>query len=120
MFSLVQTNMSLLLYILMLISVIRLRHKLPGTYRPFRIPGGRFGLGLVCGAGLLVCVFGLILSLFPTDSADGLPLWVYEATLISGTAAFVLVPLLLSPFRRPSWRVEATPLPEAEFVPEPA
>jgi glutamate:GABA antiporter len=120
MFALVQTNMSLLLYILMLVAVMRLRRKLPGTDRPFRIPGGRIGLGIVCGAGLIVCVFGLILSLFPTDSANGLPLWVYEATLIAGTAAFVAVPLLISPFRRPSWRVDPTPLPEAEVLPEAA
>jgi amino acid transporter len=113
MFALVQTNMSLLLYILMLIAVVRLRRRLPRAERPYRIPGGRLGLGAVCGAGLIVCVFGLVLSLFPTDDADGLPLWVYEVTLIAGTAAFVAVPLLLSPFRKPSWKVESAPLPEA-------
>jgi glutamate:GABA antiporter len=94
------------------VAMIRLRRQAPDVPRPYRIPVGRFGLFLVCGAGLLVCGFGLTLSLFPTASANGLPLWVYEATLIGGTAAFVAVPLLLSPFRRPSWRVDRTPLPE--------
>jgi amino acid transporter len=109
MFALVQTNMSLLLYILMLAAVIRLRRTAPDVPRPFRIPGGRFGIGLVCGVGGLVCLFGLGLSLFPTSDAKGMPLWAYEAALIGGTAAFVAIPLLLRPFRRPSWLIEAAP-----------
>ncbi|MGX7681798.1 APC family permease [Jatrophihabitans sp. DSM 45814] len=105
MFALIQTNMSLILYILMLSALIRLRRTAPDASRPYRIPGGRAGMYIVCGAGGLVCLFGITLSLFPTSDAKGLPLWAYEAALIGGTAVFVSVPVALKLFRRPSWSI---------------
>jgi glutamate:GABA antiporter len=107
MFALVQTNMTLVLYILMLAAVIRLRRIAPDARRPYRIPGGRPGLFAVCGAGAVVCLFGITLSLFPTSNAQGLPLWAYELALIGGTAGFIFVPIALRPFRRPSWSAQA-------------
>jgi amino acid transporter len=107
MFALVQTNMSLLLYLLMLAAVVRLRRTEPDVRRPFAIPGRSAGLLAVCGVGTVVCLFGLTLSLFPTDDAKDLPLWFYELALIGGTAVFVSIPLVLRPFRRPSWSVHA-------------
>ena len=82
MFALVQTNMTLVLYVLMLAAVVRLRRIAPAVDRPYRIPGGRVGLFAVCGAGALVCLFGITLSLFPTSDAKGLPVWAYELALI--------------------------------------
>jgi glutamate:GABA antiporter len=114
MFALMQTNMSLLLYVLMLSAVIRLRRSRPDAVRPYRIPGGRIGLFAVCGAGGLVCLFGLVLSLFPTSAAKGLPLWAYELALIGGTIGFVCVPFVLAPFRRAGWQL---PHPEPEPLP---
>lgn len=107
MFALVQTNMSLLLYLLMLAAVVRLRRTEPHVRRPFAIPGRRAGLFAVCGVGTVVCLFGLTLSLFPTDDAKDLPLWFYELALIGGTAVFVSIPLVLRLFRRPSWSIHA-------------
>jgi amino acid transporter len=106
MFALVQTNMTLVLYILMLAAVIRLRRIAPAVRRPYRIPGGRAGLFAVCGTGAAVCLFGITLSLFPTSDAKGLPLWAYELALIGGTAGFIVVPIALRPFRRPSWSAQ--------------
>jgi amino acid transporter len=107
MFALVQTNMTLVLYVLMLAAVIRLRRTEAGARRPYRIPGGRVGLLAVCGAGMAVCLFGITLSLFPTSDAKGLPVWVYEIALIAGTVIFIAVPVAVRPFRRESWNYEA-------------
>ncbi len=109
MFALIQTNMSLLLYILMLSAVIKLRRSEADVPRPYRIPGKRIGLYTVTGAGGLVCLFGITLSLFPTSTAQGLPLWAYEAALIGGTVVFVCVPLALIPLRSDSWKTHETP-----------
>jgi amino acid transporter len=112
MFSLVQTNMSLVLYLIMLAAVVRLRRSQPNVHRPYRIPGRGVGLLAVCGVGGLVCLLGLGLSLVPTDDAAGLPLWLYELVLIAATVGFAGLPFLFHPFRKPSWQEDHGPLPE--------
>ncbi|GAA4172315.1 amino acid permease [Gryllotalpicola koreensis] len=107
MFVLIQTNMSLLLYALMFGALIRLRHTQPNAKRPYLIPGGRIGLAAVCAAGGAVCLFGLLLSLFPTSNASGIPLWAYEVALVGGTVVFTALPLALRALRRKSWTVAA-------------
>jgi amino acid transporter len=112
MFSLVQTNMSLVLYLIMLAAVIRLRRSQPHVRRPYRIPGRGIGLLAVCGTGGLVCLLGLGLSLIPTDEAAGLPLWLYELVLIAATVGFAGLPFLFHPFRKPSWQEDRSLLPK--------
>jgi amino acid transporter len=103
MFALVQTNMTLVLYLLMLAAVVRLRRTAADVPRPYRIPGGRAGLLAAVGAGMAVCLFGIILSLFPTSDAKGLPVWAYEVALIAGTVLFIVAPIAIRPFRCESW-----------------
>lgn len=119
MFALVQTNMTLVLYVLMLAAVVRLRRTAAREHRPYRIPGGRPGLFIVCGTGTLVCLFGITLSLFPTSDAKSLPVWAYELALIAGTVGFIVVPFVLRPFRRPSWTVNEAPVSEITAVSSP-
>jgi amino acid transporter len=118
MFSLVQTNMTLLLYLLLFASVVACRRLRPDGVRPFRIPGGWLGLVVVLGVGACVCLLGLTLSLFPTDDAEGLPLWAYELALIGGTVGFAVLPLVFRMFRKPSWQTE--PEVDAAHTPEAA
>ncbi len=63
MFALLQTNMCLLLSVLMFAALVRLRRAHAEVAHPYRVPGGKTGLALVCGAGGAVCLFGLPLSL---------------------------------------------------------
>ena len=117
MFALIQTNMSLVLYILMFLAVVRLRRTAATVDRPYRIPGRRAGLFLVCGIGGVVCLFGITLSLFPTSDAKSLPVWAYELALIGGTALFVCTPLILRLFRRDSWQQDPDYDPAREVAP---
>ncbi|HVE29135.1 MAG TPA: hypothetical protein VNC80_03625 [Mycobacteriales bacterium] len=120
MFALIQTNMSLALYLIMLASVIRLRRTRATTPRPYRIPGGKVGLFAVCGVGGLVCLLGVLLSLFPTDDAKGMPVWLYELVLLGGTLGFAVLPFVFYLFRKPSWRTEpVAPEPAGERIGEP-
>jgi amino acid transporter len=113
--------MSLTLYLIMLVSVIRLRRIRPTTRRPYRIPGGKAGLFAVCGVGGLVCLLGVLLSLFPTDDAKGMPVWLYEIVLLGGTLGFAVLPFVFYLFRKPSWKTEpaATAPVEEERIEEP-
>ena len=120
MFALIQTNMSLALYLIMLASVIRLRRTRATTPRPYRIPGGKVGLFAVCGVGGLVCLLGVLLSLFPTDDAKGMPVWLYELVLLGGTLGFAVLPFVFYLFRKPSWRTEPVASePAGERIGEP-
>ena len=43
----------LIMYFLMYIAVVRLRITQPEAPRPFKIPGGKIGLALIVGAGII-------------------------------------------------------------------
>lgn len=104
MFALIQTNMTLVMYLIMFASVIKLRFSKRDVVRPYSIPGKWVGLWAVTGVGMLVCVSGVLISLIPTDEAAGMPAWLYIAILIVGTVAFVCMPFIFWIFRKPSWK----------------
>ena len=109
MFALVQTNMILIMYCFMFAAVIRLRFARPDVERPYRIPGRWVGLFVVTGAGLLVCVTGLLISLFPTEEATGMSTPVYVTLLVLITGVFVASPFIFWIFKKPSWVTDPTP-----------
>lgn len=52
-------------YVLMFITFLKLRYDQPNRPRAFKVPGGKFGAWLVAGLGLISCVFGIILAIYP-------------------------------------------------------
>lgn len=110
MFALIQTNMTLIMYVLMFAAVIKLRFSRPTAQRPYRIPFGKAGLFAVTGVGLMVCIIGVLISLSPTDEAVGMSSAVYVTVLVLGTAVFVAMPFAFWIFRKPSWKTNAAPL----------
>ncbi|MGX7680595.1 amino acid permease [Jatrophihabitans sp. DSM 45814] len=65
MLSAVTAQIVIVMYALMFASVIRLRYIQPDTPRPYRIPGGKAGVWLVGGVGLLGCVASFALGFIP-------------------------------------------------------
>lgn len=110
MFALIQTNMTLIMYVLMFASVIKLRFSKPSAQRPYRIPFGKAGLFAITGVGLMVCIVGVLISLSPTDEASGMSTGLYITVLALGTVAFVAMPFIFWIFRKPSWKANAAPL----------
>lgn len=117
MFLLIQTNMTLILYTMMLAAVIKLRFSRPDVERAYEIPGKKVGLFVVTGAGILVCLFGFLISFIPTEEAAGMSTWAYVLVLLLGTAAFVSMPFVFWIFRKPSWKVEGDLDPQAPEAP---
>ncbi|MDP4014483.1 MAG: APC family permease [Candidatus Nanopelagicales bacterium] len=109
MFALIQTNMTLIMYILMMAAVVKLRYTHPDVERPYTIPGKKVGLWAVAIIGILVCVLGLLISFSPSAEAEGMPAGLYIAVLFFGTAAFVAMPFVFWIFRKPSWKTEVDP-----------
>jgi len=88
-------QLALLFYILMFAAAIRLRHKHAHVKRAFRIPGGKIGIWLVCGVGMMTCLGAILLGFLPpTQIAIG-NIFHYEAILIVGISVCCLLPLIL-------------------------
>ena len=87
MLSAVTAQIVIIMYGLMFAAVIRLRYTQPDTPRPYRIPGGKIGVWLVCGVGLLGLRGGV------SSSASCRP-------ASSRPATTVVYVLLLAPRRR--------------------
>jgi len=63
------TELYILMYVMMFIAAIKLKHKHANLTRPFSVPGGKFGYYFTCVLGLLGCIVTLIVGFFPPEEA---------------------------------------------------
>jgi amino acid transporter len=100
-FTALQTQLVLLMYVLMYATVVQLRRIQPGTPRAFRVPGGPVGLGVATGVGALACVAVVVINLLPPAQLDEpSETVIYAGGLIAGMAASCVIPLWLGRRRR--------------------
>ncbi len=93
----------LIMYLLMFISAIVLRYKRPDTHRPYRIPGGNFGMWGVALLGLLGGVFTLFIGFFPPAQLKTGSLLFYESFLVLGILVMCGASFLIYALRKPHW-----------------
>jgi glutamate:GABA antiporter len=100
------TQLTVLMYLLMLSSAIRLRYTEPDTPRPYRIPGGRYvGMWVVAGMGIVGSAFGLVVGFFPPSGIPHWPTPIYIGAMLIGIIVCSLPPFLASIFKKPSWGI---------------
>jgi glutamate:GABA antiporter len=99
----------LVMYFLMYISVVRLRITKPDAPRPFKIPGGKLGLGVIVGLGMVAAVFIFFLGFIPATSLSVSGTIAYVAVMAVGMIAIIGTPFLLH--RGPSLTVDTQPDP---------
>jgi putative glutamate/gamma-aminobutyrate antiporter len=98
------TIIYLIMYLIMFSAAIRLRYTQPLKKRPFRIPGGNFGMWAVGGVGLLGALIAMTLSSIPPKQiTTGSPA-LYVGILLGGAVVFVAIPFILFAFHRPTWK----------------
>jgi amino acid transporter len=95
----------LVMYFLMYISVVRLRITKPDASRPFKIPGGKLGLTLIVGAGVVGALFTFFLGFIPATHLSTSGTIAYVAVMAFGMAAIVGTPFLLH--RGPALKTDA-------------
>jgi len=97
-----------IMYIIMFIAAIRLRHTQPNVPRPYRVPGGLPGMWTVSGVGMLTVLACFIIGFIPPgdSSSPGMILF-YEFFLIIGILVMVAIPIFIYRFRRPDWKKSA-------------
>jgi amino acid transporter len=97
--SVMAAQLALLYYILLFAAAIWLRYKEPDVPRAFKIPGGKVGVWLVCGLGILCCVAVIIFGFLPPPNIPIGNLVVYEAILFLGIILACVIPLVVYRFR---------------------
>lgn len=94
----------LIAYLLMFASALRLRYKMKGAPRPYRL--GKRGNGvmwLIAGVGFVGSLVAFIFSFFPPSQVNMGSNAVWFTVLIAGTLVFVVLPFIILKFRKPSW-----------------
>ncbi|MCH9613765.1 MAG: Glutamate/gamma-aminobutyrate antiporter [Chlamydiia bacterium] len=93
----------LLMYILMFISAIILRYKRPNVERAYRVPGGNFGMWLICSLGIIGSVFAVVIGCFPPDQIENGNALEFTLFQIIGIIVLSCIPFVILLFKRPSW-----------------
>lgn len=95
----------LIMYILLYAAALRLRYTQPNVKGAYKIPGGKLGIWLTSGVGILGALFAIIVGFFPPKQLTvGTPLF-YICFLVLGIVIFLGAPILMIQLRKPSWRL---------------
>ncbi len=96
----------LIMYILLFAAAIRLRYSQPDVQRAYEVPGGKLGMWIVSGIGILGALFAITVGFFPpVQLTVGSPAF-YVVFLIVGIVVFTAAPIIIYKCRKPSWKVQ--------------
>jgi amino acid transporter len=86
---------ALLVYILIFAAAIKLRYQAQESPAGYRVPGGKIGIWVVAGTGILTCAMALITSVIPPAIVETGSLWRYEGILFGSNLLFLGIPLVI-------------------------
>lgn len=89
-------QLALLVYIFMFAAAIKLRYSRPDQRGAYRIPGGKAGIWLVSGTGLICCFLTILLGFIPPSQIPIEHTVIFEICLITGFLLFLLLPWMLT------------------------
>jgi glutamate:GABA antiporter len=108
-FSVITTQVYLIMYLLMFVAAVQLRRKDPDHPRGYRAP---MLVGL-CGVGFTASLAALLVGFVPPSQFESGNAGLYIVIVAGGALGLgLLVPFLFYRFRKPSWR-QAEPTQEA-------
>ncbi|MFL6141769.1 MAG: APC family permease [Labedaea sp.] len=102
-FSVITTQVYLIMYLLMFVAAVRLRRSQPDHPRGYRAP---MLIGL-CGVGFAASLAALLVGFIPPSQFGGGNAGVYFLIVAGGALGLgLVVPILFYRFRKPSWKQE--------------
>ena len=100
-FTVLATQVYLIMYVLMFVAAMRLRRSQPNHPRGYRAPA----LGLLGVLGITSCVAALVIGFVPPSQTGHSNPFAYGALILGGILAIgILPPLLLDRLRKPGWK----------------
>lgn len=95
----------IVMYILLFVSGIVLKYKKGHLKRAYSVPGGKVGMLIVAGLGLIGVTFSLVIGFFPPPDVVVDNILFFESFLIIGIVSMVALPLWIHTLRKPAWKL---------------
>lgn len=92
-----------LMYILMFVAALVLRYKKKETHRPYRVPGGSFGLWVMCILGIITSAFSVVIGFYPPEHIPFGGYTFYFWFLMGGIIIFCIIPFLILSLKNKKW-----------------
>ena len=102
--SAVVSELYLIMYLLMFAAAIKLRYKRPDIERPYKIPGGKCGIWVVSGIGILSSIMTMFIGFFPPSQIQTGSIGFYVMFLILAVVLALFAPSLILLFQKPEWK----------------
>lgn len=102
--SAVVSELYLIMYVLMFAAAIKLRYKRPDVERPYKIPGGKWGIWIVAGIGILSSILTMFIGFFPPSQIQTGSVVFYVMFLILAVVLALFAPSLILLFQKPEWK----------------
>ncbi|MBS0651779.1 MAG: amino acid permease [Verrucomicrobia bacterium] len=93
----------LVMYILMFAAAIKLRYKRPNVVRAYKIPGGKLGIWIVAGLGLIGSAATFFIGFFPPAQIPTGNTVFYVTFLFLSILLACFAPTIILWFKKPNW-----------------
>ncbi len=104
--SVMTAQLAVLFYIFLFLTALRLRYKEASRNRSYHISGGKWGIWIVCIAGLVGCLITFILGFFPPSGIEVHNLLKFDMILLGGLLLFCLPPIICAKWTLASKKTE--------------
>ncbi|HEY2809955.1 MAG TPA: APC family permease [Rhabdochlamydiaceae bacterium] len=94
----------LVMYLLLFAAAIKLRYSHARLTRPFKIPGGKCGIWIVGGLGILSSLFATIMGFFPPSQIPTGNVFFYVLFLFVSLVLSCIAPSIILLFQTPKWK----------------
>jgi len=98
------SQLYLVMYVLMFVSAIKLKYSKPNVKRAYSVPGGKTGMWIVAGLGILACLFAFFIGFVPPAQVQTGGEVTYDGFLGGGVVVACLAAVLIHHFRKPNWK----------------
>ena len=94
------TQLYLIMYVLLFAAAIKLKYKFPDLHRPFQVPGGKIGMWITAGLGILSSLFTFGIAFVPPANLSPEASFHFIAFLVVSITFLSSIPYLSRKFLR--------------------